>query len=827
MKFFNLGMKKCILLLYFLSTGIFVFAQDKTGDTVAQKSVDSITSAFVLKVKKKGEENTRKSINRYNRVRISIRQETLIENIRKNTFKAQEFIKAGIDTVGINNDLEDIKLLVNTVGDGVFTNKGTRQTFRNLTTTTNILRELLNQVNTRKELIDKYEKDLVGFRFKIDSLSADTDLYNIPKDSLQAKEYVSKLNAAAAEINPADTALTFAVNNIHKLQIKVHKVAIKLSSNLEEIERYQLSLSANTFNREFANLGDDAGFSRPFSQILYFSYIKAKLNFLFYTRNNPGRIFLLLLLLTCSMTFLSSLRQMALRENKSFDDLSGYLVLRYPKLSAIVIVLSLGQFIFPQPPFIFNCIFWLVPAACLTFIFKTYITRYGMLVWLIFGTLFLIACADNLVLQASRFERWGMLVLALAGTVLGSLMLLKGKNEQLREKMILYFIGLAVVLELVSVFANIFGRYNFAKTLLVSGYLNVIVGILFLWTVSLINQGLYVASKAYTKPDKRLFYINFDTVGEKAPTLLYILLVAGWFILFGRNFYIFRLISMPVRSFFFDEHTIGEYSFTVNSILIFFLILGIATVVSKIVSYFASDKASVPITSANIRKSNLGSWLLLIRVTIMSIGLFLALAASGFPVERITVVIGALGLGIGLGLQALVNNLVSGLIISFEKPVNVGDIVEISGQGGVVKSIGFRSSIISKWDGPDMVIPNGDLLNAHLVNWTMAGSKRQIEIIIGVAYGTDLRKTQTTIRDLLTTNDKIHEHPQPSVQFQNFNDSAIDIKIVFWVRDFKDGASVKSETIIAIDDAFQKEGIVIPFPQQDVHILPAKEKGDK
>jgi potassium efflux system protein len=811
--------KKCVLLLCFLWMSLCVFAQDKKADTATQKPVDSIASAFLLKVKKKGEENTKKSINRFNRVRIAIKQETLIENIRKNTFKAQEFIKAGIDTVGINNELEYVKALIIIVGDGIFTNKGTRQTFRNLTTTTNILRELLNQVNTQKELIDKYEKDLVGFRFKIDSLSADTDLYNIPKDSVQAREYVIKLNSAAAEINPADTALTFAVNNIHKLQTKVHLVAIKLTSNLEEIDRYQASLSANTFKREFANLGDDVGYSRPFGQILYFSYLKAKLNFSFYTRNNPARLFLLFLLIAGSMVFLSSLRQMALRENEQFDDLSGYLVLQHPKLSAMVIVLSLGQFIFPQPPFIFDCFFWLIPAACLTFIFRTYITRYGMMVWLIFSALFLIACADNLVLQASRVERWGMLVLAIAGCVFGALIILKGKNNQLREKLILYFIGLAVVLELVSVFANLSGRYNLAKTLLVSGYLNVVIGILFLWTVRLINQGLYVASKAYTKPDKRLFYINFDTVGEKAPTLLYILLVAGWFILLGRNFYIFRLISTPVRSFFFDEHTIGDYSFTVNSILIFFLIIGIATVSSKIVSYFASDKASEPVTAAKVRKSNLGSWLLLIRVTIMSVGLFLALAASGFPVERITVVIGALGLGIGLGLQALVNNLVSGLIISFEKPVNVGDIVEISGQGGTVKSIGFRSSIISKWDGPDMVIPNGDLLNAHLVNWTMAGSKRQVEIVVGVAYGTDLSKPQSVIRELLSANDRIHEHPQPSVLFQNFSDSAIDVKVVFWVRDFKDGASVKSETIMAIDAAFKKEGIVIPFPQQDVHVI--------
>ena len=90
-------------------------------------------------------------------------------------------------------------------------------------------------------------------------------------------------------------------------------------------------------------------------------------------------------------------------------------------------------------------------------------------------------------------------------------------------------------------------------------------------------------------------------------------------------------------------------------------------------------------------------------------------------------------MGIGFGLQTLVNNLVSGLIIAFEKPVNVGDDVDINGQSGIMKSIGFRSSVISTYDGSDIIIPNGDLLNAHLINWTLGETKRRVEVLIGNA----------------------------------------------------------------------------------------------
>lgn len=780
--------------------------------------VDTAKKDFVSKMERTADDEAKRSVALFNREKEEIKQEELIEEIKKITQQAKIYIKAGIDSAAIDAELENVKTWSKFVGDGIFTNKGTAQTHRNLSTTSKILIELLNRTDKRKKEIDKYEKALVNFRFKIDSLYADSSIYDVPKDSVKLLGYLQKLIIVVKEIGPADTALKYAINNARKLQDKTNLLVIGLGAQLAQIEKYQLDVSYRSFDREFANLGDEVGYIRPFNEILHFSYAKTRLNLLFYMQNNIGRIILLLLLLIASTVFLRSLKNIHSQEYAPVDISSGRLVLRYTILSALVIVLSLGQFIFSDPPFVFSCIFWITTSICLTFIFRSFITNYWMKVWLIFLALFFMSCADNMILQASRVERWGMVFLAFGGVIFGLFVLLRGKKNELREKLILYFIALMVVLEFASGFANIFGRYNFSKTLLISGYLNVVIGILFLWTVRLINEGLYIASGIYTRQDKKLFYINFDKIGDKAPPLFYFLLILGWFVLFGRNFYIFKLVSDPLKGFFLNERTIGSYSFTINNILVFFLIITISVVASKIVSYFASDNGTSQSTDNKNRKAGLGSWLLLIRVAIISCGLFLALAASGFPLEKVTIIIGALGVGIGLGLQTLVNNLVSGLIIAFEKPVNVGDIVEISGQGGTVKSIGFRSSIISKWDGPDIVIPNGDLLNAHLINWTLAGSKRQMDVVVGVAYGTDLQKAKQLILDLIGSNKRIHQNPQPGVLFQNFGPSAIDIKVLFWVRDYKDGADVKSAMIVAIDAAFRENDIVIPFPQQDTYV---------
>jgi potassium efflux system protein len=820
MKLVSIRFTKHLLALLTLFIGVTAAAQPKKADKPADTTVKK---DFVSRVNKLQAQEASASMKDYQQEKEEIKQDQLMEDMKKLTQKVKIFIKTGIDSAGIDQELEHIKSISVFVGDGIFTNKGTAQTYRNLTTSSKILIELLNKINARKRQIDNYEKSLITFRLKVDSIQADPAVYHFPQDSAQIMQYLHKLMAVVKDIAPTDTTLKYATNNVHKLQEKVNLVANKLNTNLAEIEDYQKELAAKTFDREFPDLGADIGYVRPFDQIVYFSKMKAGLTLLFYAQDNMGKICLILILIVISTLFIRSLKQIINHQQSENKALAGELVLRHRFLSAIVIVLNLGQFIFPEPPFIFNCLFWLISSICLTFIFRGFITRYWMTIWLGFLLLFIMGSADNLVLQASRTERWGMLVLASVGILFGLFVLFRGKKDELREKLILYFIGLVVILELVSVFANIYGRYNLSKSLLSSGYLSVIIGILFLWTIRLINEGLYIASTIYTQQDRKLFYINFNRVGEKVPTLFYMALILGWFILFGRNFYVFKFISDPLKQFFFEERTIGSYSFTINNLLVFFIILSVSILASRVVSYFVSEKNTGYVSGEEKRKAGVGSWLLLIRVFIISMGLFLALAAAGFPIERITLIIGALGVGVGFGLQTLVNNLVSGLIIAFEKPVNVGDIVEIAGQSGTIKSIGFRSSIIAKWDGPDVVIPNGDLLNAHLINWTLAGSKREMEIMIGVAYGTDLQKPQQLLYDLMDANPRIHHNPKPAVLFLNFSSSSIDLKVIFWVRDYKEGATVKSDLIKAIDVAFKENDIVIPFPQQDLYIHPVND----
>ena len=805
------------LLLSICIIFISIYGNAQGGDsTLRDQLSDTTRQDLITRLKTIAEKAAKKSQTKLRENQIAARQDKLFNEIEKVTEAAELYVETGIDTTGIRKELDELKDWYAIVGDGIFTNRGTAQTHRNLATSTSILRELLNRAAIRKGQVDRYRRNLVGFRDAIDSLASDTSIYKFSSDSAVLISYIDRLAILASEVGPTDSTLKRALASIEGLQKDVSRLENLLKTGLDEIENYRLQLSEKTFRREFTNLWEPSRFNRPLGEIINYAVAKVKLVLAFYSINNKGKIFFIVLLILAFFLFLKSLKQKINDKNLSQNGFEGRLILRYPLLSSIMIVLNLFQFIFPAPPFVLSCLIWLISSVCMTLIFRNYIAKYWFRNWMILFLFFVLACADNLVVQASRTERWFMFFLSLAGLLHGTAALIRGHKNELKEKRVIYFVGFVVFLEFGAFVANIFGRYNLSKTFLTSGFFSVVIAILFLWTVKLIREGLVIAKEVYKGKEANAMYINFERVGEKVHPLFKALLIAGWLILFGSNFYVFRLITEPLKKFFIEDRTIGSYSFNISSVLIFFLIMALSVITSKIVSFFASDVRIRP--GGNERPAGLGSWLLLIRIAIISVGLFLAVAATGAPLDRITIILGALSVGVGLGLQALVNNLVSGLIIAFEKPVNVGDSVEIGGRSGMIKSIGFRSSILSTVDGAEVIIPNGDLLNAHLVNWTLGNRMRRGDLLIGIAFGTDLEKARKILEELMAADKRISRYPPSFVLFQQFNSSSIDVKLFFWSVLIDELGSIKSDLIAAIDRAFKENGIEIPYPQQELHI---------
>lgn len=812
-----------VIILSFAFSPVTALAQTKVEENVPVDSVKTKPKGFLAKMQDFAKKSAKESIEDYKADKVAMVQLEVINQIRLNVQDAKGYLKTGIDTVVLKKKLEKLKADYLTASDGVFINTGSTQTYRNLASTKRILRELLLDAKKIRSALELKQKALTSFHYKIDSLSTAPELFVFPKDSIHTLDYIRTLASVAVDAAPVDSILKTSNFKVQKLLNNYNITISQFQNAIEQVEAFERQMADATIDRELPNIWQKQLHFRPLMDIVRFSLNKNILTFKFYVLNNAGKLSLIVLLVIASFIYLNSLRNIYREKNLINDEMNGQLVLRYPSLSAFLIVLSLFQFLLISPPFILSFIIWMISSVCLTIVFKNFITRYWMRVWILMVVFFVFASAGNLLLQASRTERWYMLTLALLGALAGLIIIKQKRYIELREKWISYSIVIMVCFEIISIILNVYGRFNMAKTFFLVGFLNVVIAILFLWVVRLINEGLLLGFEVYTVHDRKIFYLNFGKVGSKAPPILYATLVLGWIVLMGHNFPLFEFLSKPVLDFMSNERTLGNYSFSVNGLLLFVLIMTISVIVSKIVSFFASDDHLIGNKSDNQTKRGLGSWVLLLRISILSIGLFLAVAAAGIPMERITIIIGALGVGIGFGLQTLVNNLVSGLIIAFEKPVNVGDIVDVDGQGGTMKSIGFRSSVITTWEGGDLVMPNGDLLNSHLMNWTLSGNRRRLSMVIGIAYETDLQKCRELIFQILEDEERVLKNPKPSVNFELFGSSSIELKIQLWTHHLRENNATKNDLIIKINDAFKNNGIKIPFNQQEIYLHSANQ----
>jgi potassium efflux system protein len=195
----------------------------------------------------------------------------------------------------------------------------------------------------------------------------------------------------------------------------------------------------------------------------------------------------------------------------------------------------------------------------------------------------------------------------------------------------------------------------------------------------------------------------------------------------------------------------------------------------------------------------------------------LAAAAMGINLDKFTLLTGAVGVGIGFGLQNLVNNFASGLILQFERPIYAGDILEVGGVAGEVKHIGLRATTIRTAQGAEVVIPNATLVSGQLTNWTLSEPTRRVDIPVGVAYGSDPQKVIDLLLSVVKSNEKVLKEPEPVAVFLGFGESALNFQVMFWA-DNSIQYFLRSDIAIALNNALNAAGFEIPFPQRDLHI---------
>jgi small-conductance mechanosensitive channel len=195
-----------------------------------------------------------------------------------------------------------------------------------------------------------------------------------------------------------------------------------------------------------------------------------------------------------------------------------------------------------------------------------------------------------------------------------------------------------------------------------------------------------------------------------------------------------------------------------------------------------------------------------------------ALVNAGMELNKFTLITGALGVGVGFGLQNIVNNFVSGLILQFERPIHIGDVLDIDNTTGKVTRIGIRSSTIKTFQGAEVIIPNANFISGKVINWTLSESLRRVELPVGVAYGSDAKIVSKLLEQAATVHESVLTSPAPAVYFKEFADSSLNFELQFWVMQESNTVKVKSEVALAVMDLLDQAGIEIPYPQRDLRL---------
>lgn len=213
----------------------------------------------------------------------------------------------------------------------------------------------------------------------------------------------------------------------------------------------------------------------------------------------------------------------------------------------------------------------------------------------------------------------------------------------------------------------------------------------------------------------------------------------------------------------------------------------------------------------------------LTRYIVMGTGILLSLAVLGIDASQIALIAGALGVGVGFGLQGIVANFIAGLVLMLERPVRLGDRIEVGMLIGRVQRIGLRSSTVQGEDGAEVIVPNETLIGREVVNWTLSDRRRRVLLAVGVSYDTDPQHALAVIEAAVASRESVLKQstgaPDPVVHFTAFGPSSLDFAIKFWTGDAEAENRVKSEVGLAVHAALTAAGIKIPFPQQDIHVM--------
>jgi len=727
--------------------------------------------------------------------------ETYNFTIDRNKFLLQR----GYDVSSIEQALPDIEKKVKGFKTR-FEKRGQKMNLRSLNSTVILLREVSDNLTTYKTALTDYSTQLANSNTDLKKILSDAGLkVQVADSTLQ-----TQLKEVLKEAQATDALQKKTITKINLLSSRISINLLQTKNLSSDISYLSISKKINMWSQEEAPLfkARPDQYESSFFEITLKALQRSGKILVIYLSSKIHVIVLSLLIFICITGWMMS----NMRRVKKFDDAES--ILRQAKFLKRSVIVSSVMAFFTYLPFLFGNptmsvlhTFETFRLVALCFLLPPFLTQQAKVMWLALVGLWFFYALDDILLDTAFGERWLLFIAGILLLVL-CVKIIRNKSNLFVQlatspatKALVIFTIIQVTL---SILFNLTGRLSLAKIFGVSAVQCLMLGITLKVFCTMVLEAIYLQTEAYHS-SRFSDFINFKELQHRLQRYLWVLASIVFFIGFVRNITLYDLLTSTCSKFFYEIRSIGSYKFTFASIAIFICIIWLSSIISSFISFFFGHEKA----ASGGKRSGLNSMMLLIRLAIWTVGFLIAVAAAGIPIDKLSIMLGALGVGIGFGLQNIVNNLVSGVIIAFERPIQIGDQIEIGNKAGVVKEIGVRSSKIHSAEGSDIIVPNGDLLSQHLINWTMQDRSKRVEFTISVSYNTDIEMARQLIADKLALNEKVLPLPKPVIILQDFGEYAIGIRILLWVRDLSNAGEVRTEAMIDVKSVLSEAGIQI------------------
>lgn len=366
----------------------------------------------------------------------------------------------------------------------------------------------------------------------------------------------------------------------------------------------------------------------------------------------------------------------------------------------------------------------------------------------------------------------------------------------------LFFVSATVA----SALLNIFGNVVYARYLSIASMVGLVQYVVLIAFFRMMKDALALQFRVSGKSGG--FFKRIEKVKAQAVLnrVLYLLGAALWLIVLVVNFNSAPAVFSSLSLILDKVHTVGSIHFTWGNVIAFVLIIGLANWFQKNVPLFFADP---PGKDFNDAVAHAGSKIALLRLVIIVIGFLISVTALGISMDKLTIILGALSVGIGLGLQNIFNNFVSGIILIFEKPFRLGDYVELADKKGRVKEIGIRSSTLITQEGAEVIIPNGDLLSGRLVNWTLSSSYIKSSVVIQIRNAEDLTRVRHIIREEACSIDYVMKDSPVEVLYENVTADGVNLRVSCWIVSIYNEQVFKSKLLRSLHNRLTKEKMVM------------------